>query len=418
LDAPRENFPICFDVVLKVSERCNLACPYCYYFFQEYDGNANPALISEKVVAELPGFLIRSLDELNIDRLNVVLHGGEPLLFKKERADHLWTVLRETVGQRVPLNLAVQTNGVLIDEEWIQLFAKHRIKVGVSIDGLKETHDRLRPDHQGRGSYDDAIRGLKMLKGAAAKGILEDDVGVLCVVHADGNSHRLLEHLVHDLGVDSPNLNFPRGGRNSVDARLWNQAVESHQKIVRYWIDNLIFPKFHFVRGIADVFFALHSEKGAEKRDRQVAMQHFIATISSAGDLNVDDNLMGIDRSLSDTGLKIFGTSLKALIESSIWRELSEAVDTPASKCKQCDWYRSCRGGELFNRFSPAYRFDDHSVLCDTVQMIHEELATYLIDNGLISTEELAARLERPPTLFAKQAIQQLYAKDAVDSCD
>lgn len=414
--ALNNDFPISFDVVLKVSERCNLACPYCYYFFQEYDGNANPALISDEVLTELPGFLTRSLDDLKLDRLSVVLHGGEPLLFKKERADRLWTALREAVGRRVPLDLAVQTNGVLIDEEWIRLFAKHRVKVGVSIDGLKETHDRLRPDHQGRGSYDGAVRGLQLVRDAAAKGIVEDDVGVLCVVHADGNSDRLLEHLVHELGIASPNLNFPRGGRNNVDARLWNQATESHRKIVRYWLNNLIFPKFHFVRGVADVFFALHSEKGAAKRDRQVAMRHYIATISSAGDLNVDDNLMGIDRSLSDTGLKIFGTSLKALIGSDIWKELNDAVDTPAAQCQQCDWYRSCRGGELFNRFSPARRFDDHSVLCETVQMIHEELANYLIDKGLTSAEELAARLEHAPTLTAKQALQRLCAQDADDS--
>ena len=38
------------DIVLKVSERCNLTCPYCYYYFQEFDGNSKSAVINKDVI--------------------------------------------------------------------------------------------------------------------------------------------------------------------------------------------------------------------------------------------------------------------------------------------------------------------------------------------------------------------------------
>ena len=154
-----------FDVVVKVAERCNLACPHCYYFYQEYNGGfTNAPFLTEKAADDLPHFLARSLDHLKLQQINVVMHGGEPLLLKKPRFDALCRSLRETLDPLVDLRLSVQTNGVLIDDEWVEIFTHRKVKVGVSIDGKKEQHDRHRPDKRGRGSYDGAVRGLRVLQ--------------------------------------------------------------------------------------------------------------------------------------------------------------------------------------------------------------------------------------------------------------
>lgn len=402
--------PLSFDIVLKVAERCNLACPYCYYFFQEYDGNANAPLITAEVEEELPRFLLRSVEQLNLQRLNIVLHGGEPLLLKKRRFDALCTRLRRELDGKTELTFGIQTNGVLIDDEWIEIFARHGIRPGVSIDGLKSTHDRLRPDHRGRGSYDAAVRGLRLVQEAVNAGRL-DRAGALCVVHVGDETEKLLEHLIFELDIHSPSLNFPRGGWDNADVVAWNEGVESHRKIVRYWIDNLVFPQFHFVRGITDVFFSLYSELGAANTDVRASSRHYIATISSEGVLLPDDNIIGLDTRFGDSGLKIFGTSLRDFVESPLWNELETALDNVPGECRECEWYRSCRGGDLFNRYSRQQGFAAKSVLCDTIKMIHEELSAFMIRRGIVSVEDLATRLGTVPTATAAKVREALLQK-------
>ncbi len=396
-----------FDVVVKVAERCNLACPHCYYFYLEYNGTTNSPLITEAVVDELPRFLVRSLDQLNIQQLNISLHGGEPLLLKKPRFDDLCRRLREALDSRVALHLNVQTNGVLIDDEWVEIFSRHRVKVGVSIDGPKALHDRHRPDKRGRGSYDGAVRGLRVLQSAVSDGKMEV-CGALCTVHRERETSDVLRHLIDDLGVGSPNLNFPRGGWDCEDAIQWNREIDAHRGIVRYWLDNCVYPDFHFVRGISDVLFAMQSDDGARHNDRRASCQHHIATISSDGALLIDDNLLGVDESLAASDLTIFGTSLRDLIESPIWQQLNAAVDLVPRECEDCPWLRSCRSGALFNRFSREDGFGRKSVLCETMQMLHEELAGYLVANNVVSLPVLAERLGEAPKVTGRETLADL----------
>ncbi len=59
---------------------------------------------------------------------------------------------------------SVQSNGVLIDDEWIDLFAGLSVNVGLSIDGPKRFHDRHRVDHQGGGSFDAVVTAIRRLQ--------------------------------------------------------------------------------------------------------------------------------------------------------------------------------------------------------------------------------------------------------------
>src|SRR5438067_313013 len=402
-----------FDIVLKVVERCNLNCPYCYYFNQAYDGNKNAPQMSDRVISELPRFLRRSVEKLNLAKLNIGLHGGEPLLMSKKRADNLCTRIRE-LEDTVSISFSLQTNGVRIDDEWVDIFAKHQINVGVSIDGNKELHDSKRPDHFGRGSYEAAVRGLRLLQEAVAQGRLRS-AGVLCVVHATADSEKLLEHIVSELGVRSPSLNFPHSGWDNPATVEWSRQVESHRKIIRYWLDNLVYPEFHHVRSISDVLLALSSDEGARRKDRWNSRRHYIATISSEGVVHVDDNLLGVDTSLQNSELTIWDTSLADLVSTPLWQELDEAVDHLPTECESCEWCRSCRGGHLFNRFSRQSRFRRKSVLCDTIKMIHEEIAGYLVRKKIVKLEELADRLSNPISVTARGEFESLMSKPSVE---
>lgn len=73
-----------FEVILKISERCNLNCSYCYIFNMGSELALNSApVISNNTIIELKSFLERVAEEVEHNVIQVDLHGGEPLMLKK-----------------------------------------------------------------------------------------------------------------------------------------------------------------------------------------------------------------------------------------------------------------------------------------------------------------------------------------------
>lgn len=110
-------------IILKPSHRCNLNCSYCYdRENREQDSSVLPV---EKLIEALQ----KCYDEYK--SLIVVWHGGEPTVLGIE----YWRkVLEAFKGKDIEWN--VQTNGVLINDEWGKLFSEYNCTVGTSWDGL------------------------------------------------------------------------------------------------------------------------------------------------------------------------------------------------------------------------------------------------------------------------------------------
>ncbi len=140
LQFSRDKKPV---VVWNMTRRCNLRCVHCYASAKDLDyGNElstdeGKALISDLAAYGCPVIL---------------LSGGEPLA-RKDLAE----LARFAVGQG--LRVVISTNGTLITKEKASEFRKIGLSyVGVSLDGMKEIHDRFR----GReGAFDDALRGIR-----------------------------------------------------------------------------------------------------------------------------------------------------------------------------------------------------------------------------------------------------------------
>lgn len=105
--------------------KCNIQCQYCYQNPIRDAGNVlhayNMELMKQRVLEEGGPF---------------TLFGGEPLLIPKRDLDDLWSWGLQQFGSN-----GIQTNGVLIDEEHIELFHKYQVGVGISIDGPGALND-------------------------------------------------------------------------------------------------------------------------------------------------------------------------------------------------------------------------------------------------------------------------------------
>src|SRR5256885_1710583 len=106
--------------ILKLIERCNLACSYCYMFEFERDISATlPPVMSEAVVAKTLRRIKEHLCANKMQGCVLELHGGEPLMFGRQRLKQLVDTARAELSD-FDVTVGLQTNAVLLNDEWLR----------------------------------------------------------------------------------------------------------------------------------------------------------------------------------------------------------------------------------------------------------------------------------------------------------
>ncbi len=193
-------------VIWNLLRRCNLTCKHCY------STSADSDFRGELETAEI----LRGIDDLRAAGVRVlILSGGEPLMHPDlfEIAAH---------ARQAGMFVALSSNGTLIDEGNIQRVAEARFDyVGISLDGLRETHDRFR---QKQGSFDAALAAMRLCREADIR------VGMRTTL-TEENAAQLpaLLDLMRELDVQKfylSHLNYSGRGRRS-------RALDAHHRRTR-----------------------------------------------------------------------------------------------------------------------------------------------------------------------------------------
>lgn len=168
------------ELVLWVTTDCNLRCCYCYA-----DSGCNHRYMEWETAKRAVDIMIGISGEFTIQ-----FAGGEPLL----NTDLIEKVIDYTDGY--PVRHQIQTNGTLLTEEMTDLLKKRGIAVGVSLDGLPEINDALRPARDNGSSSQQTLTGIRNLGTAGLR------TGLTCVL-SDKNIEGLpgLVSLASYLGV-------------------------------------------------------------------------------------------------------------------------------------------------------------------------------------------------------------------------
>lgn len=146
-------------ICLHVAHGCNMDCEYCFAGKGEYSGKSG--IMPLEVGKAALDYLVRESGTRK--HLEVDFFGGEPLLN--------WDVCKELVvyGRELEkehnkiFNFTLTTNGVLIDDDVIEFSNKEMGNVVLSMDGRRETHDRMRKSKTGNGTYDNIMDNFKRL---------------------------------------------------------------------------------------------------------------------------------------------------------------------------------------------------------------------------------------------------------------
>ncbi len=196
------------ELTLFVEHQCNLRCTYCY------NGNkfnaAMPWDIAEKAIrsalSRFPGAVF-----------DLSFFGGEPLIRIDliRRCVQLASSMLSGFAPRPRLRVLMNTNGTLIDDDVVRLLAPaslYQSTAFVSLDGPREVHDKHRVRVDGKGSYDDAVRGIRRL--------LEARVPVVVMAVVGTKTARLLgDSLEEFLALGVGNVAFHINYRDDWDEK-------------------------------------------------------------------------------------------------------------------------------------------------------------------------------------------------------
>ncbi|MCS7027039.1 MAG: anaerobic sulfatase maturase [Bryobacteraceae bacterium] len=183
-------------LIKPASAVCNLDCAYCFYLDREADPYKS-----------LPG---RRMSEETLERLvdtflfysypNSVFafQGGEPTLAGLPFFEKLVKFQKQYGRDGQNVSNALQTNGMLLDDSWCQLFKEYNWLIGLSLDGPEDIHDAYRFNKAGRGSWKRVMQSLSTLQKHKV------DFNILCVL-SQANVHRPREiyQFFKGLGVDN-----------------------------------------------------------------------------------------------------------------------------------------------------------------------------------------------------------------------
>lgn len=151
-----------FHTIIKPSgAQCNLACTYCFYLHKEelLDQPRNPRMSDDMLVLHIRQYI----EAQTGPEIVFTWQGGEPTLMGLPFYRRVVELQQRFAkpGQRILNDL--QTNGILLNDEWAAFLKAHDFLVGISIDGPAELHDRYRTKIGGKPTFNEVMRAITLL---------------------------------------------------------------------------------------------------------------------------------------------------------------------------------------------------------------------------------------------------------------
>ena len=147
-------------VAKPIGPMCNLQCEYCFYL--EKAGIVSRGRAVPDAGPVLSAFIAKYISSQPTPVVEFVWQGGEPTLLGIDFFRRVIELQKPYMGAR-PSQLSADQRDVAHDE-WCRFLKRHNFMVGISLDGPKEVHDRYRRDRKGRGTFEKAMRGLRLLQ--------------------------------------------------------------------------------------------------------------------------------------------------------------------------------------------------------------------------------------------------------------
>jgi uncharacterized protein len=311
--------------------------------------------VAEAMLDRIAAYALRH----EIDEVILALHGGEPLLAGREWVGWFLDRARRVAdASGFSVAIAIQTNGTLLDAEWLELFSEHEVRVGVSCDGPQEIHDAARVDFGGRGSYAEVRRALELLAETEAYG--SQHWGVLTVANPEVPGSVVLKHFAE---IGAPRVDFLWPDYHHDDPPPWPPGTlgDYYRELFDFWYDELDSPPG--IRWFESAISLLLG--GRSKLDALGPQPITDIMVESDGTWEPLDTLRTCGNGMTRTGLDVRECDVEAIWDIPLYQTGLRNQELLPQTCRECPFSRVCGGGYLSHRYRSDTGFANTSVHCD-----------------------------------------------------
>lgn len=310
-----------------------------------------------------------------IEHVTIGLHGGEPMLMKKE---HIKTIIDSIDSNfdnikkhnpEITYSIGMQTNGTLIDAEWASFIRHEKIGIGISLDGNQENHDLNRVDFNGNGTYKAVANGIRNLIE------LKHPIGLLSVINPVSDA-RLVHSELTNFNPEEIHYLLPDSDITPVDQSAINTITD--------WLIT-IFKIEMEARAIHRTRFVNKTLRAMLLKEKSKPSINTAITIDTNGDVYLVDEFRNI---LPKENFHI--GHISAIDFRKIKKHI-EATDTKYKlselpiDCQNCKWATVCQGGDLIasplNRFHNG-SFSNKSNYCIPIYQYLDYVHSCLVNSG------------------------------------
>ena len=396
-------------VAKPIGPLCNLNCEYCFYLEKQALFSTDEKYrMTDKV---LSAFVTSYISSQPTPIVEFVWQGGEPTLLGIDFFKRVIDLQKQFSGTKTITN-SLQTNGTLLTAEWCEFLKKNNFMVGISLDGPKEIHDRYRCDRKGNGSFDQVMRGLKLLQDHK----VEYNV-LACVARETAKSPLDVYRFLRNVGVEfiqftpvverqsdssGRQVGLHLAGPAALDKKDQQGEVTPWSVIPEEYGDFLIAIYEEWVRHDVGSVFVMNFEWvlnawignpspvciHAKQCGRSVVIEH-------NGDVYACDHCVYPQHRLGN----IKTDKLLSMVEKSLGSGFGVSKEIALPRwCKECEVLAACQGGCPKHRFETTY-YDEPGLqyLCAGYKKFFLHIRKYLramatlLENGLPASRVMEA---------------------------
>ncbi|HJZ74028.1 MAG TPA: radical SAM protein [Vicinamibacterales bacterium] len=153
------------NITVLTTLQCNFACDYCFQG-DHGDYNERADRMSPATAARVAAWIAGQLDQIRPEKFVLTFFGGEPLLnlpVMYELAERAWQM---SAARGVPMFVNIITNGLLLTPEVVERMLPFGLNgIKITLDGDRETHNRMRPLRGGQGTFDRIVENVRAVAG-------------------------------------------------------------------------------------------------------------------------------------------------------------------------------------------------------------------------------------------------------------
>ena len=325
-------------IVKTVGNSCNIECSYCFEKIKNVKESEIKPIDLEKILDSIP------------ITCSLVFHGGEPFLIGYKKFAELLDIVKKYYPEKI-ISVKIQTNGILLDDQWINLIYKEykdlNIEIAISLDGT-EKMNAYRIDKKGRNTFQSVIDAFKLLN---EYGI---SAGILSVITRTSLTE--VENYLQLINL-IPNIKFVKmnGLFNIINNQLhYNSILPSEYAKFIYnvackYIETGLYKRVA-IEPILSIIQNINGYKSkycnySDRKCFNYLSVYPDGKIGPCDCLSIDDFFIGNIQDLNKN------QNINDYVDNYLVKEDTNSLKKIIESCKECDINEFCKGGCLSQRF-------------------------------------------------------------------